>query len=241
MTLLLDCFIYFKNNYNYKINMFRLMITIVLSLALNNVWADCDITSKFNINVNTVNIKYDYNKTSAQIKKIPNIKTNNESQYLLGAYIPILSIGINYQSMRENSFGKTCNKVVSMNVTLNLESTVFISKEIQPFSCTLNRTLQHENTHFSFEKDALAIGIDYLKKNLEPVFSQKIYSSENEYNQYIKGQLEILQKNTLNTIENYAVKRHNTIDNPDNYKRESQLCSSNEHEMISKSILSFIS
>lgn len=218
--------------------MFRFIATIILSLFLNNVWADCDITSKFNINVNVVPIKYDYEKTSNQIKRIPNIRTSNESQYLLGAYIPLLSIGLDYKTLREDSFSRTCNKVAVMNVNLKLESTIFIAKEIQPFSCTLNRTLQHENTHFEFEKQGIEVGVDYLKKSLEPVFSQKFYGSQAEYSQYIKGQLDILQKNTLNLIENYSGKRHATIDSPENYKKESQLCSSAEHEMIARSILS---
>lgn len=218
--------------------MFRLITTIVISLFLNNVWADCDVTSKFNINVTTVNIKYDYSKTSAEIKRIPHIKTNNDSQYLLGAYIPMLSIGFNYQGMRENSFSKTCNKVITMNAVLKLESTIFIAKEIQPFSCTLNRTLKHEQTHFAFQKQGLDIGADYLKRTLEPVFSKKIYASESEYNQYMKKQLDTLQKNTLNVIENYASERHVTIDNVANYQKESQLCSSSEHDMIARSILS---
>lgn len=218
--------------------MFRFIIAILMGFSVNNVWADCDITSKFNINVNVVPIKYDYSKTSNEIKRIPNIKTNNDSQYLLGAYIPSLSVGLNYQGMRESSFSRVCNKVVSMNVTLKLESTIFIAKEIQPFSCTLNRTLQHENTHFNFEKESLEVGVDYLKRSLEPVFSQKIYSSGNEYEQYMKSQLDILQKNTLNLIENNASKKHAIIDNVENYKKESLLCSSAEHEIVAKSILS---
>lgn len=217
--------------------MFRFLTSIVIGFFLNNAWADCDVTSKFNIDVDIVPIKYDYSKTSAEIKRIPNIKTNNDSQYLLGAYIPLLSVGLNYQGMREGSFGRTCHKIVQMNVKLKLESTIFIAKEIQQFSCTLNRTLQHENMHFQFQKESIDLGVDYLKKNLEPVFSQKIYTSEQEYSQHIKGQLQVLQKNTLNVIENYASKRHSSIDNPDNYKKESQLCSSAEQQMIAKSIL----
>lgn len=216
--------------------MFRSIIFSVMSLIFNNAWADCDVTSKFNIDVNVVPIQYDYSKTSSEIKRIPNIKTNNDSQYLLGAYIPSLSIGLNYQGIREGMV-RTCNKVIKMNVTLKLESTIFIAKEIQPFSCTLNRTLQHENTHFKFQKESLDVGVDYLKKSLEPVFSQKIYASEQEYSQYIKGQMQILQKNTLNLIENYAGKRHASIDNVENYTKESQLCSSAEQQMVAKSIL----
>lgn len=218
--------------------MLRFITTIFLSLFFNNVWANCDITSKFNINVTVVPVKYDYSKTSNEIKRIPNIRTSNESQYLLGAYIPLLSIGLNYQTFREESFGRSCSKIASMNVNLKLESTIFIAKEIQPFSCTLNRTLQHENTHFNFEKQGIEVGVDYLQKSLEPVFSQKFYGSQEEFTQSIKRPLDILQRNTLNLIENYSGKRHATIDTPENYKQESQLCSSAEQQMIAKSILS---
>ena len=155
--------------------MFRLSITTILLLLLNNAWADCDIASKFNIDVVIVPIKYDYSKTSSQIKSIPNIHPDLEYRYILGAYIPILSLGANYKIMKENSFGKTCTKITSMNVTLKLESTIYLAQEIQPFSCTLNRTLEHEKTHFNFEKESLPLGVDYLKKNLESIFSQKNY------------------------------------------------------------------
>lgn len=218
--------------------MFRLIIALIIGFSFNNVWANCDVTSKFNINVNVLPIKYDYSKTSNEIKRIPNIQKNNDSQYLLGAYVPLLSVGLNYQSMRESSYLKICNKVVSMNVTLKLDSTIFIAKEIQPFSCTLNRTLDHEMHHFNFQKESLEVGVDYLKRNLEPIFSKKIYSSANEYDKYMKQQLDILQKNTLNLIDNYASKKHALIDNIENYKKESLLCSFAEQEIVSKSILS---
>ena len=117
--------------------MFRFIAFFVLSLFLNNVWADCDITSKFNINVNVLPVKYDYSKTSNEIKKIPNIKTSNESQYVLGAYIPLLSIGLDYRSLIENSFTRTCNKIAVMNVHLKLESTIFIAKEIAKYRSTV--------------------------------------------------------------------------------------------------------
>lgn len=218
--------------------MFRFLAVVCLSFVFNNVWADCDVTSKFNINVTVSPVKYDYSKSSNQIKKIPNIRTSNESQYLLGAYIPLLSIGLNYQNIRENYFSRTCNKITTMNVHLKLDSTIFIAKEIQPFSCTLNRTLQHEQSHYNFEKQGVEVGVEYLRKSLEPVFSQKFYGSQAQYNNFMRNQMDILQKNTLNLIENYSAKRHAGIDTLENYRKESQVCSSTEQQMIAKSILS---
>ena len=49
--------------------------------------------------------------------------------------------------------------------------------------------------------------------------------------------MSILQKNTLNLIENNANPKHATIDNPANYKAESMACSSAEHDMVARSIL----
>lgn len=217
--------------------MFRFIITMFISFIFNNSWADCDVTSKFNINVTVSPVKYDYSKTSNEIKRIPNIKTSNESQYLLGAYIPLLSVGLNYQNVREQYFSHTCNKIATMNVNLKLESTIFIAKEIQPFSCTLNRTIQHENSHYTFEKQGVEVGVEYLRKSLEPVFSQKFYGSPNEFNQFMKNQMDVLQRNTLNLVENYSGKRHAAIDTTENYRKESQLCSSAEQQMIARSIL----
>lgn len=218
--------------------MVRFFTMLFLSFIFNNSWADCDITSKFNINVTVSPVKYDYSKTSNQIKTIPNIKTSNESQYLLGAYIPLLSVGLNYQNVREQSFSHTCNKIATMNVNLKLDSTIFIAKEIQPFSCTLNRTIQHENSHYTFEKQGVEVGVEYLRKSLEPVFSKKFYGSPTEFTSFMKQQMDILQRNTLNLIENYSGKRHSAIDTMENYRKESQLCSNTEHEMIARSILS---
>lgn len=218
--------------------MFRFITTIILSLFFNNVWADCDVASKFNIDVVISPINYDYSKTSAQIRSIPNIHPDSDSQYILGAYIPVVSIGLNYKGMKEDTLGKTCNKVTAINVTLQLESTIYIAQEIQQFSCTLNRTLQHEKTHFNFEKDSIPAGVDYLKQNFEPIFSQKMYLPQEQYTQYIKGQLSILQQNVLNLIQNSAGQLHATIDNKANYQRESSLCSNIEHNMVDQSMLS---
>lgn len=218
--------------------MFRFIVIILVSLFLNNVWADCDITSKFNIEVNVEPIHYDYSENSNQIKNIPNIRTSNDSQFLLGAYIPLVSIGVNYKTLREQTLRGTCNKIALMNVNLKLKSTIFIAKETQPFACTFNRTLQHENKHFNFEKQGIDVGVDYLRKNLEPFFSQKFYGSQVEFSQLMKSQLDTLQRNTLNLIENYSGKLHSTIDNSENYKKESQLCSILEEQMIAKSIFS---
>lgn len=217
----------------------NVLMICALVFSTTDVLADCDIVSKFNINVNIEPIKYDYSKKSSEIEKIAKKQFNNEYQYILGSYIPVLSIGLNYKSIAQKSFGKTCNKVVSMNVELKLESTIFIAKEIQPFSCTLNRTIKHESQHFNFQKEAIDFGVSYLKNNMEPVFSQKIYTSPSEYAQNMRNQLDLFQKNTLRVIENSADKKHNFIDSHENYKKESKLCSESEQRMIGNTILTF--
>ncbi len=217
--------------------MLKKLIIPFIFLGFNHAWADCDITSKFYINVNIEPVKYNYNYNSASIKSMPNIKTVNESQYLLGAYIPVLSMGVRSKTLREESLSGTCNKIAEMTVTLKLDSSIYLAREIQPFQCTLNRTINHENTHFQFQKEAVDFGVEYLRKSLEPVFSQKFYGSAQQFDAFITNQMSILQKNTLNLIENNANPKHATIDNPANYKAESMACSSAEHDMVARSIL----
>lgn len=217
--------------------MLKKLIIPFIFLGFNHAWADCDITSKFNINVNVEPVKYNYNYNSVSIKNMPNIKTFNESQYLLGAYIPVLSVGVNSKTFREQSFSGTCYKIAEMNVTLRLESSIYLAREIQPFSCSLNRTINHENTHFRFQKEAVDIGVEYLRKNLEPAFSQKFYGSPQEFDNFIKKQMTIIQNNTLNIIENNARPKHASIDTSANYKAESTVCSNSERDMVARSIL----
>lgn len=218
--------------------MFKKFILPLIFLASSQAWADCDINGKFTINVNIEPIKYNYNYNSVSIKNMPNIKTFNESQYLLGAYVPILSVGVNSRTYREQSFSRSCSKISDMTVTLRLESSIYLAKEIQPFQCTLNRTINHENTHFKFQREAVEVGVEYLRKNLEPAFSQKFYGSPQEFDTFIKNQMTIIQNNTLNIIENNASPKHSSIDTSANYKAESLSCSNAEHDMIARSILS---
>ena len=76
-----------------------------------------------------------------------------------------------------------------------------------------------------------------MRRSLEPVFSQKFNGNQEQFEQLMKNQIAILQKNTFSLIDNSASKKHATIDTLDNYKKESELCSEIEHDSLSRVIL----
>lgn len=210
------------------------LILIFLGMLITNISvAACDSQTKYNINVNIKKINFIYDKKS---REIPHVNNQGDSKYVLGTYDNYSTIDVNWN--KEYDTSEKCVKVKEMNINLILNSNIYVANEILPYKCTFNRTTQHELTHFKNKQNAYSYGVEYLKNNLDKVFSLKYTYKDTplDLDKYIESQLKILQNNVFKVIEDNSYIYDSVMDTEENYRKESLLCSSEEREMINQEI-----
>lgn len=212
--------------------MIKITIIIIIGFLLTNISkASCNSEFKYNINLDIQKTKYIYDKNSIDI---PYIQIDSESKHLLGTYNSYVSFEAEWS--KEFDHIDKCGKIKTMNINLILNSNIYVAHEILPYECTFNRTIAHELQHHQNKENALNYGVNYLKNNLEKVFSLKYYSNNpEEFKQYIQNQLEILQKQTFKEINENTYIYDKVIDTEENYRKESLVCSQSEREIVDQS------
>lgn len=175
---------------------------------------------------------YDYSKTSKQMQSLEGQANPN----LLGLYNGEKSVEIN--PLIEASGvrgGPACGAITKLNINIKVKPVIYISREAQQFSCTRQRTEQHEQLHYQFEVNAL----NRLKPYIQDL-SKKYFGM----NFAVNSEVELLNINKqrsnsfLNEVQQYMKSTteplHAKIDNPENYKFESSYCSYQENVAITK-------
>lgn len=122
------------------------------------------------------------------------------------------------------SQGRRINCVVTVQATFvyRLRQTIFIPRDYAKRSCQFNAVYSHEIQHSDFEETSF--------KLFKPRFEQAIRRTIARYGHRPLNQLQSRMENAIREVHRVfdadRSRRHATIDNPQNYARESRRCSS---------------
>lgn len=189
------------------------------------------------ISVSNEKINYNYNKTSRELRGISDdIDSEDNYKHLLGVFKnnKIQKINPQISFYGSDNIGY-CLVFTKINVDIEGEPTIFISREAQRFACTKHRTEQHELLHYKFDQEALERYVNYLNKDLKRLFKNHFYFRNK---QEISSFVESVSKQYLDISKEfsnkYATPLHKKIDTNENYKQESSYCSYQENYLLQK-------
>ncbi len=197
-----------------------------------------------NLSINILPPQYNESLSSAQIKEISQSKMQSKELGLFRSENKImvdLSYSIEFFIDKQKNV-HTCSYPNNLNVQLELNSIIYLAKEILNFPCTKNRTIIHENQHFKFQTDVLSRNKENIIQSsneilLAPASHIFNFSFNSTYIKDWYANYYQLQQNQFNqSIEKEILSKaknlHNTIDSEENYIREKNICPKTENNQL---------
>lgn len=214
-------------------------VLIILISIHENCFAKTDDTQlcanvlpKYEITYNESPIEYRLDKRARDLRS-----EFDANEYTLGYFHS--NLNIEKQSVfttfkEKKNKNNTCTELTELQLKLSFQPTIFITKEAQSFNCTFERTIRHENTHYTIEKKAfmnLLKRIDGLvKKHFDDFNNQKYSDNEKE--------MDIRANNLINEINSFlelqTKPKHSYLDTEENYNNEAKVCDSIENKMLDR-------
>lgn len=220
---------------------FSALLLSLMSLPVYSQNKSCPIplnTPIILIEASNDKINYDHSKTSRELMSIAsnNISSGHNTNNLLGLFTNKKKYLINpeYTTYGHESLG-FCLALKQIKVTIEAQPTIFISREVQNFSCSKHRTEQHELLHYKFDQEALNKYVDYLHQDLARLFKQHFYfRTKQDINNFMSDVSQQYLNIGEQFVNNYARPLHDKIDSTENYRQESTYCSYQENYKLQK-------
>jgi Fe-S cluster assembly iron-binding protein IscA len=176
-------------------------------------------------------LKHDYRYTSRQMQDLEGQPNPN----LLGLYSGSKNIVVEPTIESYGLPGKYCSAVTSLNVNINIEPIIYISKEAQQYACTKLRTEQHELLHHQFEVNVASKSKPHIEQMVIKYFgSQFNITDRSQLKNLVSPRSTALLEEIQLFFSTHTSPMHAKIDNPENYKIESSYCSYQENLQIDK-------
>lgn len=195
----------------------------------------------FKINFKEENISYNYNLSSKQIQNLKQVKKshNDLNSSVLGLFTSELSVKTESELSEHsgiiNNVPTKCSYLNKLSVTITYKPVIYISKEAQKFNCTYNQVLNHERLHYRYDKDSFY----KINSYIESIFRKHFNNLPINYNNQLNYQQIINSKNNnffqeyTTLVEKDSTPKHESIDTPENYKKETLLCGKKENNLLS--------
>lgn len=220
----------------------KIFLSLVI-ISINSYAATCPLElfpsdNNAIISVQGNSLKYDYSKTSREIRSLPSNVNMHQNSKLLGLFSSKKRYSIQPEFL---TYGTPqigyCISLKKITVTIETQPTIFISREAQQFSCTKHRTEQHELLHYKFDSQGLDMYTKQINNQMKGLFNKHFYfNSKEEISLFFKQMSDHYFSEESKAMNSYAQPFHEQLDSEENYKRESSYCSYNEnyrlHELL---------
>lgn len=188
---------------------------------------------KIHIEVTESPIDYKMNYWSSQLPA-----THYHEFFTLGTFKPSWTIK-DRANIRFFKYGnESCSFVTDLYLDINFIPTIYIAKEAQQYSCTYQRVLNHERTHYAIERRAfglLAGNIEHIAQqyysNLPPSINNNV-----NFDDYLKQRSHVFNQDISNIVNQNSEPYHQQLDTQENYENESHICSQQENVLLFRTL-----
>lgn len=175
-----------------------------------------------NITPDITPITWDYSLRSRDLKNM-----STQPGQIVGLHRGFTNVHIQSQVfyLTDNSGVKTCFTIWPAQVTLRLQSKIYISSEAANLHCTKTTTEAHELEHHKVSIWALTEAQNQLYKEIYNAYQKPMYfntyaEAENYYNSIVSK----MQNNFMNNYNNLTQPLNSKLDSQENYQAEGRKC-----------------
>lgn len=189
----------------------------------------------YHVTVNDLPITY-YNHLSSKQLPLATKSHGGRKSDLLGVFEPKIKIATNARAKGLKNKTSSCLYLSEIHLDLEFKPTIYIATEAQQFTCTHQRTLNHEHTHYNNNHEAFKL----MVQNIEPILQKYYgnipvsYNNQLNLNQVVDSQNESIANEMQAIIDEQATPYDNQLDTIENYTQESKLCSNHENQALNR-------
>ena len=220
-------------------SIFHLLITIITLFpfaAHANVTCPSKPAGTVNIIWGSENIKYDFSRSQSQMNSMNN---DTLSPYGKGANVHVGGLmkgGISIQSQVQIATitypqqRQMCQWIDRVDVKINIDPTIYISRDHKPGSCRHKAIMDHEMKHIYVDREIVKKYIPYIKSNLSKavidigIIGPKNTSEQQRYQKKINDYIAAEVKNINDRLNAERRQRQQAIDTRQEYDRVAALC-----------------
>lgn len=223
-------------------NSFILFSLLSFTTLIAHSAEECpNIKTQYNIEFRKIPLQYNYQLNSKALQNLSSSKNNQN--FPIGLFSSNRRFGINHElsiiKTTVNNKISYCSKLTKLNLILFFNPIIYIATETNNLSCTYKRVHKHELVHYNIELQAIEYINNNIKNFLTNNFDEPVYANNLEQ---LKEKMNAKNNYTMNYLsilfDNHTLSKHATLDTPQNYIHETNLCSDEENYILSSRIKS---
>lgn len=225
------------NNYMDMINIINIMkffSLVYLSCLSISVYAQDNVcpdipSPNYQIHFNVSPVTVDYGYSATQLHAM----SSHGDPIGLYAGNKDISIQPHVKALNNPQTGAICAKLSDITVNFNYQPQIHIASESQGLSCTMQRVLNHEKTHYAIEMRA----VEQLKTQISDIirnhFNHPFYAQNKSQLEQMLAQQNQQSMQDINAYFNQQTQPyHHQLDTPENYQHEMTYCSDEENRVL---------
>jgi hypothetical protein len=183
----------------------------------------------YQINFNVMPVSIDYGYSANQLHAM---SSHGDP---IGLYVGNKDISIepHVKALTNPSTGQICARLSDITINFNYQPQIHIASESQGLSCTMQRVLNHEKTHYAIEMRAVESLKEHIASLVSPNFNHPFYANnKSDLEHLLAQQNQQSMQNIRQFFEQQTLPYHHQLDTPENYQHEMTYCSDQENNIL---------